>query len=55
MTKLIGCANDLGLLGEEINPRTGEALSNFPQGFSHMALINGLVRLKEAVTRFGLV
>jgi GH15 family glucan-1,4-alpha-glucosidase len=37
---LLSFRNDLGLLAEEYDPRTGRQLGNFPQGFSHIALVN---------------
>jgi GH15 family glucan-1,4-alpha-glucosidase len=43
--RLCGCANDLGLLAEEVDPRTGELLGNFPQAFSHIGLINSAIQL----------
>ena len=46
--KLRGCANDLGLLSEELDPETGEMLGNFPQSFSHMGLINTAIQLARA-------
>ena len=38
--KLVGLANDLGLLSEEYDPVAGRQVGNFPQAFSHIALVN---------------
>ena len=45
---VIACANDLGLLSEEYDAANGVMLGNFPQAFSHLALINTAVQLQQA-------
>ncbi|MGN6093883.1 MAG: glycoside hydrolase family 15 protein, partial [Luteibacter jiangsuensis] len=37
--------NDLGLISEEYDPRSKRLLGNFPQAFSHVALINAAFSL----------
>ncbi|HET6466766.1 MAG TPA: glycoside hydrolase family 15 protein [Geminicoccaceae bacterium] len=37
---LLSLRNDLGLLAEEYDPRAKRQLGNFPQGFSHIGLVN---------------
>lgn len=38
--RLLGLANDVGLLAEEYDPVSGRLVGNFPQAFSHVALVN---------------
>jgi GH15 family glucan-1,4-alpha-glucosidase len=46
--RLAGLANDVGLLSEEYDPLAKRQLGNFPQAFSHVALINTACNLTSA-------
>ncbi len=43
--KLLGYASALHLYAEEIDPRNGRHLGNFPQAFTHLALINAVMHV----------
>jgi GH15 family glucan-1,4-alpha-glucosidase len=45
--RLIGLANDAGLLAEEYDPESGHQLGNFPQAFTHVALMNSASNLSQ--------
>jgi GH15 family glucan-1,4-alpha-glucosidase len=46
--RLLALSNDLGLLSEEFDPGAGRLVGNFPQAFTHVALVNSAFNL----TRF---
>jgi GH15 family glucan-1,4-alpha-glucosidase len=48
LERLLGLANDVGLFAEEADVATGEALGNFPQAFTHMALVTSCAHLSAA-------
>jgi GH15 family glucan-1,4-alpha-glucosidase len=50
--KMLGYANHLGLYAEETGSR-GEALGNFPQALTHLALISAAYNLDQALGRKG--
>ena len=48
--RLLALRNDVGLLAEEFDPRAGRMTGNFPQAFSHIALIHTAMNLTRLVT-----
>jgi GH15 family glucan-1,4-alpha-glucosidase len=47
--RLLALVNDVGLLSEEYDPRTGRLVGNFPQAFSHIALVDSALVLSRDV------
>jgi GH15 family glucan-1,4-alpha-glucosidase len=46
--RLLSLRNDLGLLAEEYDPEAGRQLGNYPQAFTHVALVNTAFNLSRA-------
>ena len=51
--KLLSFAGPLELYAEEIDPHSGQHLGNFPQAFTHLALINAVLHVIEHDTEAG--
>jgi len=49
--KLLALRNDVGLLSEEFDPDHNRMVGNFPQAFSHIALVNAAFRLEADGTK----
>jgi len=47
-SKLLSYASPLHLYGEELDPLSGRHLGNFPQAFTHLALINATMHVIQA-------
>jgi GH15 family glucan-1,4-alpha-glucosidase len=47
MGRLLDLTNDLGLLAEEFDPVSGRMAGNFPQAFSHLALVGAATALDQ--------
>jgi GH15 family glucan-1,4-alpha-glucosidase len=55
--KVLSYASSLLLYGEEIDPKSGRHLGNFPQAFTHLALINAVmhvIRTEQAAQRLAM-
>ena len=46
--RVLGYAGPLGLYAEEVDAQTGRYLGNFPQAFTHLALINAVMHVISA-------
>lgn len=48
LKNILAMGSETGLFSEEIDPKTGRLLGNFPQSFTHVGIINSIVLLDRA-------
>ncbi|HEY7042411.1 MAG TPA: glycoside hydrolase family 15 protein [Nocardioidaceae bacterium] len=53
MERLVALTNDVGLLSEEYDPVHDRMVGNFPQAFSHLALVGAAIALADTAGRTG--
>ncbi len=46
--KVLSLASPLGLYAEELDPKTGRHLGNYPQALTHLALINAVTHVMRS-------
>ncbi len=49
--RLLAYSSQLGLYAEELEASTGRHLGNYPQAFTHLALINAVTHVMDAIQR----
>ncbi|HUF01332.1 MAG TPA: glycoside hydrolase family 15 protein [Gaiellaceae bacterium] len=49
--RLLSLRNDLGLISEEYEPKLGRLVGNFPQAFTHLALVDAALTLTDGARR----
>ena len=49
--RAVAAVNDVGLLAEEVDARSGEMIGNFPQAFSHIGLVDAAWAIAQAQQR----
>lgn len=45
--RMLSYANPVGLFSEDVDPRTGTLMGNFPQAYTHVGLINAAITIGE--------
>ena len=51
--RAVAAINDVGLLAEEVDTRSGEMIGNFPQAFSHIGLVNAAWAIAQSEAAVG--